>query len=93
MLVPYSNRQWNTPFSPHATRKPSASARPSQQRSRALIYLLESDVPIGNGDDAQETTMLDRIKSTLKLRNPDLLREQAYINGEWVSADDGATFD
>jgi len=37
--------------------------------------------------------MLDKIKTTLKLRNPDLLREQAYINGEWVSAADGATFE
>jgi len=36
--------------------------------------------------------MLDTIKSSLKLNNPDLLREQAYINGEWVWADNGETF-
>jgi succinate-semialdehyde dehydrogenase/glutarate-semialdehyde dehydrogenase len=36
--------------------------------------------------------MLDTIKTSLELKNPALLREQAYINGEWVSAEDGATF-
>ncbi len=36
--------------------------------------------------------MLDTLKTTLKLNNPGLLREQAYINGEWVSAADGGTF-
>jgi succinate-semialdehyde dehydrogenase/glutarate-semialdehyde dehydrogenase len=36
--------------------------------------------------------MLDTIKTSLELKNPALLREQSYINGEWVSADDGATF-
>lgn len=29
----------------------------------------------------------------LKLDNPDLLRTQAYIDGQWVDANDGATFD
>ena len=29
---------------------------------------------------------------TLSLSDPSLLRNQAYINGEWVNADDGATF-
>lgn len=29
---------------------------------------------------------------TLKLNNPSLLRESAYINGQWVSADSNATF-
>ena len=36
--------------------------------------------------------MLDTIKTRLELKNPALLREQSYINGEWVSAEDGATF-
>jgi len=36
--------------------------------------------------------MLDTIKTSLELKNPALLREQSYINGEWVSAEDGATF-
>jgi succinate-semialdehyde dehydrogenase/glutarate-semialdehyde dehydrogenase len=36
--------------------------------------------------------MLDTLKTTLKLNNPALLREQAYINGEWVSAADGGMF-
>ena len=36
--------------------------------------------------------MLDTIKTSLELNNPALLREQSYINGEWVSARDGATF-
>ncbi len=27
------------------------------------------------------------------LKDPGLLKTQAYINGEWVDADDGATFD
>lgn len=36
--------------------------------------------------------MLDTINTRLDLNNPGLLREQSYINGEWVSAEDGATF-
>jgi succinate-semialdehyde dehydrogenase/glutarate-semialdehyde dehydrogenase len=36
--------------------------------------------------------MLDKIKTSLKLKNPDLLREQAYINGEWVSGAKDETF-
>jgi succinate-semialdehyde dehydrogenase/glutarate-semialdehyde dehydrogenase len=38
-------------------------------------------------------TMLDKTRDSLKLSNPDLLRQQAYIDGQWVDADDGATFD
>ena len=37
--------------------------------------------------------MLDTLKTTLELSNPALLREQAYINGEWISAPDGMAFD
>ena len=37
--------------------------------------------------------MLDTLKTTLDLNNPGLLREQAYINGEWISAPDGQTFE
>ena len=37
--------------------------------------------------------MLDKIKSILQLKNPGLLREQGYVNGEWVSAADGGTFE
>ena len=29
----------------------------------------------------------------MKLRDPQLLREQAYVNGAWVGADSGATFE
>ncbi|AVS93919.1 NADP-dependent succinate-semialdehyde dehydrogenase I [Paracidovorax avenae] len=29
----------------------------------------------------------------LKLKNPGLLREQAYLDGQWVDADDGGTID
>jgi succinate-semialdehyde dehydrogenase/glutarate-semialdehyde dehydrogenase len=36
--------------------------------------------------------MLDTIKTTLKLKNPSLLREQAFIDGAWVDAADGGTF-
>jgi succinate-semialdehyde dehydrogenase/glutarate-semialdehyde dehydrogenase len=36
--------------------------------------------------------MLDKIKTPLKLKNPDLLREQSYVNGEWLSAADKGTF-
>ena len=36
--------------------------------------------------------MLDTLKTTLKLKNSNLLREQAYIDGAWVSAADGGTF-
>jgi succinate-semialdehyde dehydrogenase/glutarate-semialdehyde dehydrogenase len=42
---------------------------------------------------SQELTMLDKIKTALKLADTNLLREQAYLNGAWVSADDGGTFD
>ncbi|MEJ8568698.1 NAD-dependent succinate-semialdehyde dehydrogenase [Elongatibacter sediminis] len=37
--------------------------------------------------------MLDRIKTSVKLDDPDLLRTQAYVNGEWIGADDGAEFE
>ncbi len=36
--------------------------------------------------------MLDQTRTPLELNNPDLLREQAYIDGRWVDADDGGTF-
>lgn len=32
------------------------------------------------------------IESNLKLQDPDLLRQQAYIDGNWVDADQGETF-
>jgi succinate-semialdehyde dehydrogenase/glutarate-semialdehyde dehydrogenase len=31
--------------------------------------------------------------NTLRLSNPRLFRSQAYINGVWVDADDGTTFE
>jgi succinate-semialdehyde dehydrogenase/glutarate-semialdehyde dehydrogenase len=36
--------------------------------------------------------MLDTLKTTLKLKNPSLLREQAYIDGVWVGAAAAGTF-
>jgi succinate-semialdehyde dehydrogenase/glutarate-semialdehyde dehydrogenase len=36
--------------------------------------------------------MLDTLKTTLKLKNPSLLREQAYLDGAWVGAADGGSF-
>ena len=36
--------------------------------------------------------MLDSIKTTLDLNKPELLRNQAYINGNWVDAESGETF-
>lgn len=36
--------------------------------------------------------MLDVTNLAAVLRNPDLLREQAFVSGAWVDADDGATF-
>ena len=36
--------------------------------------------------------MLDTLKTQLKLNNPALLREQSYIDGDWVSAPGGETF-
>jgi succinate-semialdehyde dehydrogenase/glutarate-semialdehyde dehydrogenase len=36
--------------------------------------------------------MLDTLKTQLELKNPSLLREQAYIDGRWVDADDGGSF-
>jgi succinate-semialdehyde dehydrogenase / glutarate-semialdehyde dehydrogenase len=36
--------------------------------------------------------MPDQHKTQLQLKNPGLLREQAYINGEWISAEDGRSF-
>jgi succinate-semialdehyde dehydrogenase/glutarate-semialdehyde dehydrogenase len=37
--------------------------------------------------------MLDQAKSTLKLDNPALFREQAYVDGAWTADGDGTTFD
>ena len=37
--------------------------------------------------------MLDATDLSSKLNDPSLLRTQAYINGEWVDADSGETFD
>ena len=36
--------------------------------------------------------MLDTLKTTLKLKNPGLLCERAYVDGAWVEAADGGTF-
>jgi succinate-semialdehyde dehydrogenase/glutarate-semialdehyde dehydrogenase len=36
--------------------------------------------------------MLDKLKTQLQLKNPELLREQAYINGQWINADDDRSF-
>ncbi len=27
------------------------------------------------------------------MANPEFLRQQCYVNGEWIDADDGATFE
>lgn len=37
--------------------------------------------------------MLDKIENPLKLKNPDLFRQKAYVNGNWVDADDGSVFE
>ena len=37
--------------------------------------------------------MLDATDLSSKLNDPTLLRTQAYVNGEWIDADDGATFE
>jgi len=37
--------------------------------------------------------MLDKLKTKLDLNNPALFREQSYINGEWVAAVNGETFE
>ncbi|MGE4611039.1 MAG: NAD-dependent succinate-semialdehyde dehydrogenase [Paracoccaceae bacterium] len=37
--------------------------------------------------------MLDATNLSAKLNDPTLLRSQAFINGEWVDADSGETFD
>ena len=36
--------------------------------------------------------MLDHTDLRSRLADPDLLREQAYVAGAWIGADDGATF-
>ena len=36
--------------------------------------------------------MSDKLKTQLQLKNPGLLREQSYINGQWLNADDGRSF-
>ncbi|MDZ4728416.1 MAG: NAD-dependent succinate-semialdehyde dehydrogenase [Xanthomonadales bacterium] len=36
--------------------------------------------------------MLDKVKTQLQLKNPGLLREQSYINGQWINADDERSF-
>ena len=37
--------------------------------------------------------MLDNTNLSLMLKDPDLLATKAFVAGEWVDADDGATFD
>ncbi len=37
--------------------------------------------------------MLNKKETQLNLKNPDLFRSQAYINSDWVNADDDATFE
>jgi succinate-semialdehyde dehydrogenase/glutarate-semialdehyde dehydrogenase len=37
--------------------------------------------------------MTGKTEKPLKLSQPDLVRSQAYINGAWVGADDGSTFE
>ena len=37
--------------------------------------------------------MLDKLKTKLDLNNAALFREQSYINGEWVAAVNGETFE
>ena len=37
--------------------------------------------------------MTDNTQNPLGLSNPRLFRSQAYINGAWVDADDGAAFE
>ncbi len=36
--------------------------------------------------------MLDQPKTALKLKNPHLFREQAYVDGKWTGADSGEVF-
>ena len=36
--------------------------------------------------------MLDKLKTKLELNNPALFREQSYLNGKWMSAENGETF-
>ena len=36
--------------------------------------------------------MLEKLKTTLHLNKPELLRSQAYIDGAWSDADSGETF-
>jgi acyl-CoA reductase-like NAD-dependent aldehyde dehydrogenase len=35
--------------------------------------------------------MLDRVKPAFQLKDPSLFRQQCYIDGAWVDADDKAT--
>ena len=35
---------------------------------------------------------MDRAVFPIKLNNPDLLRSQSYLNGQWVDAKDGGVF-
>jgi len=37
--------------------------------------------------------MLDKVKTQLELKNRALFREQSYVNGEWISAVNGETFE
>jgi succinate-semialdehyde dehydrogenase/glutarate-semialdehyde dehydrogenase len=39
-----------------------------------------------------EAAMLDHTDLRSRLADPDLLREQAYVAGAWIGADDGGTF-
>src|SRR5687768_11445383 len=39
----------------------------------------------------QENPMLDRVKPALQLKDTSLFRQQCYIDGAWVDADDKST--
>ena len=45
-----------------------------------------------SGSKPGETSHARHIEDHAQLKNPALLREQAYIDGAWVCAADGGTF-
>src|SRR5215213_1446295 len=47
--------------------------------------------PLSYTSRRQDSAMLTKVKPAVQLKDMSLFRQQCYINGEWVDADDGAT--
>ena len=78
---------WNRVF--HAATAMTACVSGPLSGGRSDTTLVALRITIQTTRSTGVTLMLDTLKTTLKLKNPSLLREQAYLDGAWVGAADG----